>query len=134
MKIFKIGELSKKTGLTVEAIRYYEKLNLIEEPSRNSSGYRIYNDNTLNTLEFIQRGKKLGFTLNELKDLLNLKAPKRKAACRDVKEIADLKIEEINTKIDCLKKLNKALKKISKACCGGDDSAINCSIIKILSN
>src|SRR5690625_7878680 len=69
----KIGEVARRTRLTVEAIRFYEKQGLIEEPPRSPSGYRQYAEGVVARLDFIQRSKELGFSLREVDELLALR-------------------------------------------------------------
>ncbi len=66
----KIGAVAKQAGISVEAVRFYEKQGLINTPSRNDSGYRVYSPDIINQLLFVTRAKELGFSLKEIKELL----------------------------------------------------------------
>ena len=73
MKTFTIGQVAKLAGVGVETVRFYERKGLLEEPERTESGYRQFDENVVNRLLFIRRAKELGFTLNEIKGLLELR-------------------------------------------------------------
>ncbi len=128
----KIGELSKKTGFKIETLRYYEKLNLIKPTSRTESGYREYNSESLKQLQFIKQAKYVGFSLNEISELLTLRVERDQHSCGDVKTIAEQKIEQIDSKINELDKMRKALHVITDACCGGSEPATSCTILNAL--
>ena len=67
MSIFKISELSKKTGINIETIRYYEKIGAINKASRGENAYRYFNQHAIEQLEFIKTCRSLGFTMQEIK-------------------------------------------------------------------
>ncbi len=115
MDSFKIGVLSKKCNVNIETIRYYEKINLMPKPKRQESRYRIYDESDLARLKFIRRGKELGFTLNEIKELLSLKV-NSKAKCGDLKQFAEIKIEDIKKKVQDLNKIKKHLEILVNQC------------------
>ena len=73
MKTFTIGQVAREAGVGVETVRFYEREGLIEEPSRRASGYRQYGDETVLVLKFIRRAKELGFTLKEIRSLMDLR-------------------------------------------------------------
>lgn len=132
MVTMKIGEISKKTGITTETLRYYEKQGLIYPKRRSANGYREYSLETLTHLRFIQRAKIVGFSLRECKGLLSIFISRDEHSCRDVKTLAEAKLEEIQSKMQELEKMHETLQNISDACCGGDESAINCTILDAL--
>jgi len=66
-----IGELAKRSGVTVQAVRFYERLKLLPEPQRKDSGYRVYSETDLKRLRFVRQGKSLGFSLDEHRDISN---------------------------------------------------------------
>ena len=72
MKAMKIGEVAKRSGVGIETIRFYEREGLLQEPERRPSGYRQYDESTIKRLEYISRAKELGFTLAEIRELLEL--------------------------------------------------------------
>ena len=128
----RIGELSKHTGFQVETLRYYEKQGLIEPIGRTQSGYREYDKESLKQLNFIQQAKSVGFSLNEISELLTLRVERDQHSCNEVKTIAEQKLEQIENKINELNKMRDALHKITDACCGGAEPATSCTILNAL--
>ncbi len=113
--LYKIGELSKVAGATIDTIRFYEDKGLLKPESRSSSGYRYYGNTALKTLNFIQSVKELGFTLNEIREFLEIQfnnSGKCSLALEKIKE----KEGDVERKIIELKKIKKALKKVSSKC------------------
>src|SRR5690242_13179354 len=94
MKPLTIGQVARRTGVGIETVRFYEREGLLNRPARSpSSGYRLYEEEVVARLEFILRAKELGFTLNEIKELLFLRlAPD--TSCADVKARAEVKIAD----------------------------------------
>ena len=128
----RIGKLSKKVGLQVETLRYYEKMGLLNPVSRSESGYREYNEESVKQILFIKQAKYVGFSLNEISELLTLRVERDQHSCSDVKIIAEQKIVQIDKKMNELDKMRKALHAISDACCGGAEPATSCSILNAL--
>lgn len=110
-----IGKLAEMVGVNLETIRFYQREGLIKEPPKRSNGYRYYNDDHALRLTFIKRAKDLGFTLKEIKELFEMNT-KSRATCGFVKNRAMDKIEEIDQKIDDLKRIKKSLQDLAKAC------------------
>ncbi len=119
-----IGELAEKAEVNIQTIRFYERQGVLRPVSRKSSGYRVYNTESLKRLVFIRRAKELGFSLKEIHDLLDLRI--RSVHKRDkVRAKAEFKLEEIRRKITQLKDLEKTLtglisdceKKVVSDCC-----------------
>ena len=125
----KIGQLSKHTDCKVETIRYYERIGLLPEPARSEGGYRIYDESHLKRLSFIRRSRELGFTIEEIRGLLNL-VDGGSYTCSDVKTITMEHVEAIRQKISDLKKLEKTLSRIASQCAG--DSTPECPILDAL--
>ena len=103
-----IGELSKKTGIAVSAIRYYEEVNLLEPSYRSDSKYRFYLPSDVSLVNFIKKSKSLGFTLDEIKSILKERDQGR-SPCPVVRSLAKAKIKELQKKVDDLKQLEKEL-------------------------
>ena len=130
MKQLKIGQVAKQSGLTVETVRYYEQRGLIPEPQRLDSGYRVYPESILTRLHFINRCKDLGFSLQEISELLSIQIdPDNSSAL--VKEQVEHKIELVKEKISELQKLQGSLEQLSGMCCG-EGSVSDCPIIDFL--
>ena len=125
----KIGQLSEQTDCKIETIRYYEKIGLLPEPGRSEGGYRIYDEDHLKRLSFIRRSRELGFTIEEIRALLNL-VDQNNYTCCDVKTITMQNLENIRQKIIDLKKLEKTLSGIAAQCAG--DTTPECPIIDAL--
>ncbi len=117
MKPLTIGQVAKRTGIGVETVRFYEREGLLEEPERRPSGYRQFDESIVTRLRFIRRAKELGFTLNEIKELLSLKLDPT-TTCADVKRRAEAKIEDIDDRIFALERMKQALVKLTSACSG----------------
>ena len=124
-----IGKLSDLTGVNIETIRYYEKIGMLPAPPRTESGRRIYGPAESLILAFIRRSRELGFSLNEVRALLPLRTPE-KASCREVREIAARHLEDIRTKLNDLKKLERVLARTVARCSG--KAAPDCPVLDIL--
>lgn len=131
--MYLIGELAKISGVTTDTLRFYEKNGLIQPTGRSDSGYRIYSDNSLEQVKFILNSKRLGLSLDEIKELLDIRLEATQHSCAEVKGITSAKLLLIDEKIEELTKIRNALKKINDACCGhNDDDASHCSILEAL--
>ncbi len=125
-----IGKLAQKAGVRVDTIRFYEKIGLIETPMRTQSGYRMYSESDVRRIRFIRKAKELGFTLREIKELLELKmAPG--TTCAHIRRRAQVKIEDIEVKIEALQKLKRALEKLIETC-HGIGPVSDCPILDML--
>lgn len=131
MEQYKVGEIAKKVGVNVETLRYYEKIALMPEPKRKESRYRIYDENDLKRLLFIKKAKELGFTLKEIKELLELKIEST-ATCGDVKHLAEHKIKHVDEKIRDLKNIRKVLVKLVNQCVSEQVSSDDCPILEVI--
>lgn len=121
-----ISKVSKITGLSAKTIRYYESISLMPEPARAANGYRDYSEKEIETLRFIQSGRKMGFSLKDISSLLELWQDKDRAS-RDVRKLAQNHIDEIETRIRELEDIRNTLKKLIESC-HGDDRA-DCPIL-----
>lgn len=128
----KIGELSSSVGLDIQTLRYYETKGLLNKPKRLVNGYRDYSENAISRLQFIKQAKLVGFTLREIKELLAIQITKDAHTCQEVKAFTQIKLQEIENKINDLLHIKGALKKIHTSCCGGDETAVHCSILSAL--
>ena len=124
-----IGELSKRSGVNIETIRYYERVKMLAPPPRTDSGRRVYHSTDLRILVFIRRSRELGFSLDEIRALLRLGGPE-KASCREVREIAAHHLEDIRARLVDLKKLERLLAKTVARCSGR--MAPDCPVLDIL--
>ena len=92
-----IGELSKRSGVNIETIRYYERIKILPAPSRTTSGRRVYGATDLRILAFIRRSRELGFSLDEIRAVLRLGGPSN-AGCGEVRDIAARHLGDIRAK------------------------------------
>ncbi|RMG66911.1 MAG: Zn(2+)-responsive transcriptional regulator [Calditrichaeota bacterium] len=112
---YTIGKLAARAGVNIDTIRFYERQGLMPEPRRRESGYRLYSDEDLKRLRFILRAKELGFTLREIRDLLELRVD-GETGCEDVRRQAEAKIALIDQKIARLRQVREALSRLAQAC------------------
>ena len=124
------GTLAERCGVNLETIRYYEQRGLLPEPPRSKSNYRIYPDDAARRVRFIKRAQELGFTLNEIKELLFLRAAPR-ARCADVRDRAEAKVRDVEDKIRTLRAMRKALSKLIEEC-SGKGPVTQCPILESL--
>ncbi len=130
MQALTIGQLAKKAQVHVETVRYYERRGLIPQPPRRWSGYRQYSQGDIARLQFIKRAQELGFSLKEIAELLALRVDPT-TSCSDVKKRAEVKIADVEARIQALERMRKALKKLVASCSGrGPTSA--CPILEAL--
>jgi len=130
MKPLTIGQLSQRSGVNIETVRFYEREGLLPKADRSPSGYRQFDETTIDRLEFIQRAKELGFTLNEIKELFALRV-ESSSSCADVKSRAEAKIADIEDKLRILNRMKSALVKLTNEC-NGHGSTSECPIIDAL--
>ena len=123
------GQIARETGCNSETIRYYETIGLLPKPARSPSGYRIYDDRHLRTLRFIGRAKSLGFSTDQVRDLLALSEEHGDHTRAEVKALTQDHIEDIAHRIDDLEKLKNRLLQIASHCDGSDQSAESCPIL-----
>jgi MerR family transcriptional regulator, copper efflux regulator len=121
-----IGEASKASGVTAKMIRYYESIGLIKASRRTDAGYRTYGESDVHTLRFIKRARTLGFSLDQIADLLSLwQDPVRASA--DVKAIAQAHVAQLQQRIQELTEMRDTLAHLAQACSG--DERPDCPIL-----
>ncbi len=124
------GHLAKEAGVNIETIRYYEKRGLLPKVPRKASGYRLWPKETVKRIRFIRHAQELGFSLREIAELLSLRTD-NKTSCSEIKRIAEEKITDIDKKIRSLKKIKKALQKLSGTC-PGSGPVSDCPILEAM--
>lgn len=112
-----IGEVANRSGIGIETIRFYERKGLIDDPPRTVSGYRQYPEDVILKLRFIRQAKQLGFSLQDIKELLALRIEPG-VTCKDIKARTTSKISEIEEKIQILLKMKKVLTTLDTSCKG----------------
>ena len=131
MQTLTIGAIAKQAGVGIDTIRYYERSGLLPKPQRRASGYRDYSAGTVKQLRFIRRAKDLGFTLEEIGELMLLSV-QRDDGVKGVKAAAETRLAVVQTKIKALQRIRLGLKKLIAAC-PGDGRLDQCPIIAALS-
>jgi DNA-binding transcriptional MerR regulator len=125
----KIGDLSRLTGTKVETIRYYEQIGLLPAPARTASNYRDYGNEHRQRLAFVRRARDLGFTLEQVRELLGL-SDKREQSCEAVDVIARAHRDMVDRKISELRALRTELDRMIGQC--GHGVVADCHIIEAL--
>lgn len=126
-----VGELSKRAGVNLETVRFYEKEKLLPQPERTSGGHRLYSEDDVERLKFIQRAKWVGFTLKEIRTLMRVREANPTDSCEDAMDLARAKVVEINEKLSELQKMRDALQTFLDTC--PEIDAGHCHVIKGLS-
>src|SRR5688500_11720667 len=114
------GEVAKRGGVNLESLGFYEREGLLPKPPRTRSGYRLFSDDSVRRIRFIKRAQDLGFSLREIKELLELRFHPAKD-CGEVRQRAEAKLAQIEQKIRDLHRMRKALAKLTAACPGRGD-------------
>lgn len=125
-----IGEVAEKAAVSVQTLRYYERRGLLASPERRASGYRVYGDQALQRVRFIRRAQDLGFTLDEIADLLSLWTDSD-TSCTAVERRARAALTRIDTKIHELTRMRGALDHYVAAC-GKQQSLEQCPLLDAL--
>lgn len=107
-ELLKIGEVSSRSGIGIEALRFYEKSGLLDKPARTQSGYRMYSEEVLARLEFIKRAQTLGFSLEEIKRVID-DARAGQSPCDEVREIVRLRLAELDKRLREMERYRKEL-------------------------
>ena len=127
-----IGRVAREAGVGIETIRFYEREGLISAPPRTASGYRQYPQDAVERIRFIQRAKELGFSLAEVRSLLDLRV-RSDAECQDVRVRAEKKIADIDAKIRDLRAMRRVLSGLTQACSAGKTTG-ECPILEGLAH
>jgi MerR family mercuric resistance operon transcriptional regulator len=127
-KNFTIGTLAEKAGVNIETIRYYQRRGLLIEPVKPVKGIRYYTEDEVQRVLFIKQGKKLGFTLDEISELLALEDGKH---CQEAKAMALKKLALTRERIEGLRIMEAALSSLVESCSSNTES-VSCPIIRAL--
>ncbi len=131
MSSLRTAQVARLAGVNVETLRFYERQGILPEPPRRASGYREYPPETVSRVRFIKRAQELGFSLKEIKELLDLTAVPRAKSGR-VRQMAEAKLAEIDHKIHDLEAMKQTLMDLVCGCDGRRPLAA-CPIIESLS-
>jgi len=129
MQAWTIGRLAKTTGTAVETVRYYEKIGLLPAPPRTDGNYRSYDEEALKRLSFVRRARELGFSLEQVRTLLDL-ADDRTRPCCEVDELATGQLRDVERKIADLMALHGRLSDLLEQCSRG--TIAQCRILEAL--
>jgi Hg(II)-responsive transcriptional regulator len=124
-----ISEAAGKAGVNVQTLRYYERRGLLPKPPRRASGYREFPDDSVRVVRFIKRAQDLGFTLDEVEELLCLRRNSGRNR-RRIRAIAHRRIQQIDQKVGELERMKRALELLTLACHEG--TSLECPIIEAL--
>ena len=124
-----IGTMSRNTGTKVQTIRYYEKIGLLREPDRTSGGQRRYEHSDLDRLAFIRHSRQLGFSLEAIRELLDL-ADHPEQSCVEADSIARRQLVQVEQRLLRLQALKAELERMINECQG--DSVAQCRVLEIL--
>jgi MerR family mercuric resistance operon transcriptional regulator len=123
-----IGRVAELSNVGVETIRYYEREGILQQPPRIGGSIRRYPKETIHRLHFIRRAQELGFSLQEITELLSIRST-GKGSCSKVAEKTDLKLAQIEEKISGLRRLKSALLKV-KDCCAQQTPSDKCPVLE----
>lgn len=123
-----IGKLSQKTGVNIETIRYYERIELMPPPFRTSGGHRVYDETHMERLNFIRRCRDLGFPLDDIRSLLGM--TDKDEHCSSMRPTASAHLEVVRAKIHALEEMQNALTEILDSC--EDCDTPECSVANAL--
>lgn len=123
------AELARRTGCNLETVRYYEKVGLLPEPPRTKSGYRSYDAMHERRLRFVLRARELGFSLDEIRELLRL-VNERDQPCADARAVAAVHLADVRAKIADLRRMERVLRDVVAQC--GDGTLPECPLIETL--
>ena len=124
-----IGEMSRQTGVNIETIRYYERIAIMPRPLRTEGGHRAYNSDQLKRLNFIKRSRELGFSLGEIRALLEL-VDTGTYTCAEVHEMTMKHLSAVRKKVADLRAMERVLKDMAAECGRGD--VPKCPIVETL--
>ncbi|WMS86279.1 Zn(2+)-responsive transcriptional regulator [Pleionea litopenaei] len=130
--MFRIKQAATLSGFSVDTLRFYDKQELASPSMRSASGYRLYNEDDIDRLRFIRHAKDIGFNLDSVRELLAIRLHKDQSSCEDVKSLTAEKLSEIDDKIRELQQMRAAVKRLHDNCCGGAESAEQCTILQAL--
>ncbi|MCP4448533.1 MAG: Cu(I)-responsive transcriptional regulator [Myxococcales bacterium] len=131
MSLYAIGAVAAQTGVSAKTIRYYESTGLIPPAARASNGYRVYSERAVHLLRFVKRARDLGFSVEQVGNLLALWADEKRESA-EVKKLAVAHLEEIEHKIDALQDLRNTTRTLIE-CCHGEDRP-DCPILENLAS
>lgn len=128
-RLMNIGEAAEAAGISAKMIRHYEQIGLVPAAARTDSGYRQYTDRDVSILHFIRQSRRLGFSMEQIADLLGLWSNRRRAS-RQVKALAQGHLDALEEKMREMVEMLRALKQLLSSCHGDDNP--HCAILEEL--
>lgn len=125
-----IGEVAVAADVNVQTLRFYERRGLLSVPRRTDGGYRDYDDEAVAILRFIKRAQSVGFTLEEIRELLRLRERPRRD-CSEVEKLAPAKLDDVKAKLKDLRSLKRALTELAAACQTAGEP-LRCALLEAL--
>ncbi|MFQ5623053.1 MAG: helix-turn-helix domain-containing protein [Paracoccaceae bacterium] len=122
-------DLSRRTGCNLETIRYYEGIGVMPEPPRSAKGHRVYDENHVSRLSFVMRARELGFTLEEIRGLLQL-VDGGLQTCAEVRKLAGERLADVRARISDLKRIETVLAETVAECSG--ENVPECAVLEAL--
>lgn len=113
--MLKIGDVAARSGVTVDTLRYYERVGLLTKAARTRSGYRLYEERVVDRLAFIKRAQSFGFTLDEINQMLQLETAEPET-CSHILEMIERKLEDLNRQYEEIKRLRRELSAYKTEC------------------
>ena len=133
MTTLTIGKLAAICGVKIDTIRYYERKNILSPAGRTEAGYRLYSNESVTRLQFIRTAQTLGFTLNDISELLDFQS-NGESDCGDIQQKAQQKIQNIDDKINHLMSMKNALTELVDSCPGQGSPIDECTILNALNS
>lgn len=121
-----IGEAAEAAGVSAKMIRHYEQIGLVPAATRTDAGYRLYSERDVSVLRFIRQSRRLGFSMQQIADLLGLWSDNHRAS-RDVKALAQQHVDDLTQKMREMGEMKRALERLVDSCHGDDDP--HCAIL-----
>ena len=129
----RIGQVAEDAGVNIDTLRYYERRGLLAAPARRTSGYRDYPEDTVPIVRFIKRAQDLGFTLQEIEELLSFRDAGKGKRRAEVRALAEAKLQDIERKISHLSAMGMAVVSLVDSCnCRGEP--LDCPILEALND
>lgn len=125
-----IGEVARRVGIGVETVRFYEREGLVASPPRSASGYRIFPEEAVDRLRFVRRAKELGFTLDQIRTLLDLRAQTH-SPCAEVRRLAAAQLADVEARLAALRAIARELGALIESCDAVNEGS-NCPILQAI--
>lgn len=127
-----IGKLARQSGISTDAVRYYEREGLLTPAQKTAAGYRLYNQDAVRRLHFIKHAQQCGFSLAEVRELLELRNRGRSCCTADVRSVAIAKKRQLESRIEALLTLTRALSHLIDTCTDDTKPLDACPILRAL--